>query len=174
MWTTPRTWTAGDVLTATLFNQQIRDNLNSLRHCNDAIAIVYLSGSPTISTGTWTTVPFDTAAANAGGLFTAGSNRFEVPVTGKYELVVSIIWGDGNTGSREIRANRSDGLLFALHGTDGVGAASGSSADNAVTVLSCTAGQTVLVQVQHTKGSNLALVGSGDTGTRAAWRLIGE
>jgi hypothetical protein len=31
-WTTPKTWSAGEVLTAANFNAQIRDNLNSLFH----------------------------------------------------------------------------------------------------------------------------------------------
>lgn len=44
-WTTPRTWTAGEVVTATMMNEQVRDNLTYLKDHVDASAGVHGLGS---------------------------------------------------------------------------------------------------------------------------------
>lgn len=48
-WTTPRTWVAGEVVTAAIMNTHVRDNLSFLKN-NQVIAGV-LTSSGTVSTG---------------------------------------------------------------------------------------------------------------------------
>lgn len=44
-WTTPRTWTAGEVVTASMMNEQVRDNLSYLKDHVDATSGVHGLGS---------------------------------------------------------------------------------------------------------------------------------
>lgn len=49
-WTTPRTWSAGETVTATIMNTHVRDNLNALANKAIVISIGDVTGG-TISTG---------------------------------------------------------------------------------------------------------------------------
>lgn len=44
-WTTPRTWTAGEVVTASMMNEQIRDNMTYLKNHVDATTAVHGLGT---------------------------------------------------------------------------------------------------------------------------------
>lgn len=44
-WTTPRTWVAGEVVTASMMNEQVRDNLSYLKDHVDATSGVHGLGS---------------------------------------------------------------------------------------------------------------------------------
>lgn len=77
-YTTPNTVTGSDVLTAALWNTQVRDNLEWLRKPQNAM--VYLTGAqPALSTGgtiTWTTAAWDTSTSPVSWSVTDGSKVF--------------------------------------------------------------------------------------------------
>jgi hypothetical protein len=82
-WTTPRTWTAGSIVTAAQLNVDIRDNLN------------YLKASPTFD-GVLTVAGFGTHAFSASG---AGAHTLRVRNTGPgvANFASVAVQGDGAT-----------------------------------------------------------------------------
>lgn len=74
-WSTPRTWTADEVVTAAIMNSHLRDNLNVLKVTRDDVGRISELSSTTLA---------DLSAANVTGLarpaaanaFTAGRTRF--------------------------------------------------------------------------------------------------
>ena len=82
-WTTPRTWVAGEVVTAALMNAQIRDNVNA----------VWPLGDPTAA---WT--PFTPALTNitiGNGVLTCSYMRTGRWVVARY----SFVWGTTTSAS---------------------------------------------------------------------------
>jgi hypothetical protein len=82
-WTTPRTWTAGEVVTAALLNTHLRDNLDAIDGPNGTF-------TPQFSTsGTWTTstttgfysTPARTCTAAGRGVRSGGGLTTGVPLT---------------------------------------------------------------------------------------------
>ena len=57
-WATPRTWSPGELVTATLMNEQLRDNLNAIAPGQITIGIG-AAGNGTITTGEKTRVPIE-------------------------------------------------------------------------------------------------------------------
>jgi hypothetical protein len=80
-YTPPSTVTGSDVLTAALWNTQVKDNLNELR--NPPVARVTISSALTSYTGadiSWAAAPL-----NVGSMWSAGSpTRITAPQTGLY------------------------------------------------------------------------------------------
>src|SRR5690554_5024964 len=64
-WTTPRTWVASELVTATLLNTHLRDNLNALKN------------------------PSVTRRTETAGTFTTSSTSFVTVTNGEIELVTT-------------------------------------------------------------------------------------
>lgn len=77
-WTTPRTWTDGEVVTASIMNTHIRDNLLELRAA--PTCRVYRSTSLSL-TGTVTLVDMNAESYDTGGWHSTTSNPSRVTPT---------------------------------------------------------------------------------------------
>lgn len=94
-WTTPRTWVAGEIPTAAIFNTHVRDNLNAI-------------GKPVWAFASWpATVPADTSFRSyvstpswsmGIGITIGTSMTMTVPVAGYYEMHVGIRVAPGSSG----------------------------------------------------------------------------
>jgi hypothetical protein len=57
-WTAPRTWIAGEVVTASLMNTHVRDNFKAICYLHDTTVVNYATGGSTINYGvTFTAAP---------------------------------------------------------------------------------------------------------------------
>jgi hypothetical protein len=113
-WTTPRTWTPGELVTALMMNQHVRDNLNDL---NGRAGVAYTptwgnSGSAnTLGNGTlaglsWRMgqlvffrISFVFGSTSASG---SGSWTFTFPFTSDGFAVVAGIWGIAKDNSANL------------------------------------------------------------------------
>jgi hypothetical protein len=109
-WTSPKTWTVGEVLTAADMNEQVRDNMNALRQVDIQSASGFNPGGFAYATMA-STVLDDLGgwAAGAGAYWTA-------PWAGRFEVTVMGVW-TGATGSS------NPGLLVAAERWDSGGVA---------------------------------------------------
>jgi len=84
-WTTPRTWTPGETVTASIMNTHVRDNLIDLngRIPYSIGAYAYRTTAQSISSASWATMSWSTTAYDTDSLWSVGSpTRLTVP-TGK-------------------------------------------------------------------------------------------
>src|SRR4051794_20779027 len=99
-WQTPRTWVDSptpDVFSQSLANTYVRDNLNVLRHGNDAYCKLYLTGNPSISNNLNTPISWDAAEfqqTDVTPIWAASPNpdRLVAPFTGVYLVLINLEW----------------------------------------------------------------------------------
>lgn len=75
-YTLPMTWADGDYVSAPTLNTEVRDALRwLLGHSSNPFpfAVIRNSASVALTSGQFSTIPFDTADVSRGGLWTAGS-----------------------------------------------------------------------------------------------------
>lgn len=91
-WSTPRTWTAGELATASLLNTHLRDQLDFLKVMSEWILLVHTeaqnTGGGTATSGAWETPTLNTEVLDDYGRCTLASNQFTL-AAGKY-LVIAI------------------------------------------------------------------------------------
>lgn len=152
-WTTPRTWIAGEIVTAALMNAQIRDNL---------LSIVYAPISVEDQTDYLAlTVTSFTAGPNCGSAFTApDSGKILVTVSGHIECNTA---NEACYLSFEVRTGGTfgSGTITTTAITDnGIGAGSGGgtgriSGSNRLLVTGLTGGASYNARTMHiTTGGN--------------------
>jgi hypothetical protein len=96
-WTTPRTWTDGEVPGATIFNAHVRDNL------------AYLLGGRGHVLATSTEAPSETTSTN---FVDADATHLAVTVTpsGTRVLLVAGVAAKASSNTMQLRLNRTDGV----------------------------------------------------------------
>lgn len=174
----PRSWStdtasANGHLNASALNQDIRDNLISLRGLNDYSAKVLLSNDLSINSATETAVTWETSAWNIGSMWSSGvtPTRITVAVTGFYELCGTINFLSDSTGSRRVS--------YRVNGTTTHCLSNRPATDNGPTyvdyydVVSLTAGDYVEILVFQDSGGALK-VDSGPTASHACLTLLGD
>lgn len=124
-WTDPRTWVAGEVVTAALGNTHWRDNFRYLyTDISGSYARVYNSADLPITTTLATVITFNSERTDTASYHSASSSDFHkltVPSTGTYSLGTCIAFATNAVGYR--------GVSIRLNGTTVVG----SDFKNAVT-----------------------------------------
>lgn len=108
--TTPRTWTAAETVTAALMNTHIRDNLAFL--ATQEFGSYTASSTANVTTGTWTLVAWDGETEESSGLTHDNStNNSRIPVTlaGLYEVNISVGWTANATGMRGVMVRKNSG-----------------------------------------------------------------
>jgi hypothetical protein len=150
---TPRTWVAGDVLTAAQLNQDVRDNVSFL--ANEPSCRVYHNVDQSIAHSTLTTLAFnserydtdtmhDTVTNNSRITFTTAgvyvvSLNIEFPTFNDYTLLLAQILLGGAT----VIAKQNLGTNSQV--TENIGL-------NVTTLYKFTAGQYVEARVRHVNG----------------------
>jgi hypothetical protein len=155
-WTTPRTWIAGEIVTAALMNAQIRDNL---------LSIVYAPISVEDQTDllAFANTTFGAGSPVCGTTFTApDSGKILLTVTGHVECNTST---EAAYVSFEVRSGGTIGtgtITTAAITDNGVGAGAGggtgrTSGSNRLLITGLTGGATSNVRTMH-----LTTGGTGD------------
>lgn len=105
-WTTPRTWVAGEIETAAIFNTHVRDNLSYLgtRTESRVTRVANLS----IPNNTVTNVTWDTLTSQSDSFITVPGSTHVVPagLGGVYAITYQIVWASdpGSTAINIITA----------------------------------------------------------------------
>lgn len=107
---TPRTWTAGETVTAALMNQDVRDNVSFL--ANPPTVRVRQTTTQSLTNVTWTTITFTTESWDSTGDMhdnATNNSRLTAPVAGKYWVYGCVAFTSNGTGDRlvGIRTNSS-------------------------------------------------------------------
>jgi hypothetical protein len=116
-WTTPRTWVAGETVTAAIMNTHIRDNLNYVY----ATPICVLSNSAvqSIANATITAVTFDTEGIDTDNMHSTVTNtsRMTAVTAGWYSVSGTLPYQANATGSRwmafQVNGSASSRLGFS-------------------------------------------------------------
>lgn len=154
-WTNPRTWVAGEKITAALLNQQLRDNLLALDTA--PYSYRYIASDTPIANGAWTDLTNWSLKSEDGVTYSGG--LFTVPSTGRYVVAASVSFNTSSTGVRGLRpviAGTTDQNIIMP----------GNASFQAVCVLyrelTIAAGQTVKFQVYQNAGAPPAAQVRGD------------
>jgi hypothetical protein len=161
-WSTPATYTAGQILTAAQMNL-ISANLNAGGPC---FLRVRRAAAQAIATSTLGAVNFDTEDVDTASIFTASSNRIIVATAGLYQLSATVSFATNGTGARSVAIFASSTVSGA---TDAATVTGGTRITGAIsppstttqTVLSCstlysvTAAQAFSVSAYQESGGNL-------------------
>jgi hypothetical protein len=105
-WTNPRTWIAGEVVTASIGNTHWRDEFNYLyTDISGSYARVYNNAALAIPTATATTLTFNSELDDTASYHSASSSDFHkltVPSTGRYRVGVSVSFAVNTVGARSV------------------------------------------------------------------------
>lgn len=153
-WTTPRTWTTGEVPTAAQFNEQIRDN--ELFLYGPPTCRVYNNANLTIPNATETAVTLNAERRDPYAMHSTVTNtsRVTVPIDGFYEFGGHLSYdGASSTGYRS--------LLLKVNGStvaqDERNAVTGGVATTVslATAYELTAGQYIQMFAKQSSGGDL-------------------
>lgn len=152
-WTAPRTWVAGELVTASIMNTHVRDNFEALY---PAACRVYHSANQAVASGGGGgTLAFNSEDYDTDAMHSTSVNTSRITATraGKYHVGAVLIWAANATGQRQVFINRNGSTIAAnVHNNAGgsVGAQMALSCDVALT-----AGQYVEVGVWQNSGGSL-------------------
>lgn len=128
-WTTPRTWTTGELVTASIMNTHVRDNFEYLYDRATSYAIIADhktagTGSGNYTANAWTARDLNTEVYDADGIVSIASNRF-TPAAGTYRIMVRIPF---NVGTNDDLVTRLYNFTDTSETIVGGGLANGGSA----------------------------------------------
>ena len=161
-WSTPATYTAGQILTAAQMNL-ISANLNAGGPC---FLRVRRNATQSIANGAFAAVNFDIEDVDTASIFTASSNRIIVATAGLYQLSATVSYATNSTGIRAtaiIASSTVSGSTDAATITGGtrITGSITSASPSTQTVHSCstlysvTAGQAFSLQAYQDSGGSL-------------------
>ncbi len=174
--TTPRTWTTGEVVTAAQLNEQIRDNENFLAQAHSVRA--YKGSDQTISDATYTLVSFGAESYDTDTFHSTSTNpeRITIPTgLGGLYLIQSLIVFAGSATAHIIRQRYRKNGATSL--SEMIMRATAASAPDDKTIhheiVQLVAGDYIELQVYHNVGGNLNIL-SGEYSIWMAATRIGS
>ncbi len=123
-WTSPKTWTVGEVLTAAGLNEQLRDNLKAMHRLAIATKGAFASGGYNYITALTASRDDFSAEFGTGYGWGASGDAFVAPEAGTYLAVLFGLWAGatgglaGNSGVRIDYMNSGGSLLGTVAGTE--------------------------------------------------------
>ncbi len=172
-WFDPKTWTAGEVVTASEMNVEVRDNLNFLYDVvrSPIIATHELAAGTdggTFTSGAWRTRPLNSLKRDGNGIASLSGNQLTLPA-GKYTVsAVSPVSNNGSAGEqagfhKTRLQNITSGSTLVLGGTMGLwGTGAGTNHTNSSLLLGYfELSATSLVELQHRIQNTVTTVGFG-------------
>ena len=167
-WTTPRTWVAGEILTASNMNTHVRDNTSWLGtdkpHCR-----VRNSAALLIANTTTTALTFDTEDFDVGAMHSTvtSTDRITVPTggAGAYLCGMGVDWATNSAGYRQIFI-RTNGTTTIVAEALPVTTAAAICHQVIVTIASLAVGDYIQMIVNQSSGGNLNVLSS------AAWTPV--
>lgn len=175
-YTTPKTWTAGEVVTAALMNEQIRDNESAIVTAHPLVvpsARVYNNAAQNINHNTWTTVAFNAERWDTDTIHDNSTNNSRLTCTtaGIYVINVNIVWSDADTdGARGIKILLNGATELARDQRPGLNGGYASL----TTVYSLAATDYVTVQVYQNSNSTIALLSGANYSPEFSITYIGK
>lgn len=171
-WTSPITFASGAILTGAQLNQQLRDNLLTLRNANEQYVKLYLNNNPSIPNSANTKVSWTNVDIQIGTIWSAvNPTRLTAPVTGKYAVAINIEWRNNGIGLRSCNLVRnSPALQYDLQSN---GSPQGKSNLSAYVEVLLNAAAYVECNVFQSTGASHTLHGGTIDRTRIAMWLIG-
>jgi len=111
-WTTPRTWSVAEKVTAAIMNAHVKANLDWLG--TPPSCRVTASSVANVTTSTWTLVAFDGETYDTAVMHDNSTNnsRLVAPVAGKYQLTVSAAWALSASGTRALMVRKNSAGAF--------------------------------------------------------------
>jgi hypothetical protein len=117
-WTTPKTWSVAEVLTAANMNTYLRDNTDWLGtshpHCR-----VFNSAAISIPNATGTALTFDSESYDVGAMHSTSTNtgRITVPTggAGVYLVGGQVSWAGNATGVRQVQVRINAGTALGIN-----------------------------------------------------------
>lgn len=106
-WTTPPTWSSGQVVTAAQLNNYITDNTNFLNEPDRAMA--YRSSNQSISDSTWTQMTLGSEQFDTNGMHGASSNYLVAQSDGIYLAIGQVRFVYDASGSRKAMMRKNSG-----------------------------------------------------------------
>lgn len=109
-WTSPRTWVAGETVTAAIMNTHVRDNLSYL-----AAPPVFVGEQLTLQSipnNTLTAITFDTEVIDTENGHSTSTNpsRYTVTIPGYFDVDALVLYNNNGTGARR--------AAIAVNGTE--------------------------------------------------------
>lgn len=159
-WTTPKTWTVGDVLSAADLNTYVRDNAKWLGTDKPHCRVRNSANISHTSSGSYQALTFNSERVDVGAMHDTSTNtgRLTVPTGGGgFYAVGGCIEFDGNgTGRRGIQIRLNGATVIAREETGNAGAN-----DHAITihtVYQLAAGDYVELMALQASGGNLNML----------------
>lgn len=157
-YTTPATFVAGNVLTASQLNTHLRDNIAWIATDSPSCR-VYKSSSQAITTATVTAITHDSERFDNAAMHDTGSNTSRITVPsgggGKYLTGAGVDWAGDTGGTYRNVALRLNGTTTIASDMRAPTATSGFAQASLATVYSLAAADYTELVVLHDKGSNL-------------------
>lgn len=167
-YTTPKTWTVGDVLPAADLNTHVRDNIAWITNDHPRCR-VYRNSDQTISTSTDTAIAFGQERFDVGGMHSTSTNTSRVTIpsggAGLYLLTASVRWAGNATGYRtlSITVNGAPGTGTTIVDESILSIGAGAGTRQTVTTMyQMAAGDYAEVYVWQNSGGNLACTSNGN------------
>lgn len=104
---TPRTWVAGETVTAALMNSDVRDPLIML--VNTPRVRVYNSTGPSLTNATATLLSWDTEEINTNTMHSTVTNtsRLVATTAGRYLVIAQAGFASNATGARQVNVRKN-------------------------------------------------------------------
>lgn len=166
-WTTPKTWAAGEVVTAANMNLYLRDN-TEIMGASRPSARIYQTAVNTLLNNTPTSLQFDTESFDVGGLHSTTTNteRMTITTPGIYLLQATVSFAANATGYRRVSIVNQVGNAIATEARAAFGTFNNEI--SLVGVSRLAAGDYAYVQATQTSGGSLNTV-TGFTGFVCVW-----
>jgi hypothetical protein len=112
-WSTPRSWVAGELVTASSMNEHIRDQFLEIAKLSSFRCFAYNSGSQNVTAGNTTALTLDSEVYDSGTMHDTSSNtnRVTVPAAGYYRILGASAVSNNNNGSCALHL-RKNGSAF--------------------------------------------------------------
>lgn len=168
-WTTPRSWTPGETVTAAIYNQHVRDNLIYLKNLWGASADAYghaasvsLSSNTALANNTWFQCPYDTVDVDPDGWYDETNDYFVVPEDGLYLVTAVGMWDTNTAGSRWLLPAATLGAVDErARASVTTGNTEGFGRISAAWTFDLAADDVVSMWMYQTSGASRNIVGTG-------------
>jgi hypothetical protein len=162
----PASWTAGQLCTATNFNQQIYDSVSFLSYVPFFRASQ--STSQSVATGTTTGITNLTSTLDNYGAFNLGTNKWDCQVSGTY-LVGYQVGFANSSGAAYAAALNTDISSVSTTYWSGAVASNSSTIIGGMKTMRFSAGDTVQLAGWQDSGGSLSTQTSGNTRFFTLW-----
>lgn len=122
IWTTPRTWVAGELVTAALLNTHLRDNFDwtyarRLRYAQYSYTVASGTNNVAITFGSWQTITLNTENVDGDAMGSLASNQITL-AAGTYRCEASVYSNSGNPGRLRLRNITAGTTISTVIGTN--------------------------------------------------------